>query len=482
MPNTINIKAKESCWNCKLLKYHYMEITINRINLFITHSVIYSLLLSRCRLYFLILATLWLFFLCHTATAAEFSKVLKPYLNYTVTADDNILRIRDNLTPDSITDAHIRNLIAQGKLADVSNRMTGGIMFEKEMSRQRFTADFNWTYTKFERFSTVDNDVKSATGNWNWFLGKRLEGNMGATYVESLMPFIFQPGLKIIRTEQRQFINGAWNFHPRWRLVGEYTHYSLDTGKNPRADNLDRSENRFEGGIDYVTPGKNTFGIVFRNILGNFTNPARDASGTIIIESDGSFIDNGFYQKEVLARVNWAVSEKSRLQASAGWVERLNNDLKQRNFNGFNGTVTYHWQPTAKLGLTVNGWRLTSSMNNLTANFSLNTGASIVPSWNITEKIRLEGDFSYETRNFNRFTEITDQFPVGRNNTLRNAALKLIYSPYLGLQLTTSIYHSDFNAEPFIRTTPAGTQVLTNPGDFNANGVTASLQYIYGKR
>lgn len=119
----------------------------------------------------------------------------------------------------------------------------------------------------------MSNDFKNATGNWNWVVGKRLEGNMGVIYHESLMPFLFQPGTKIIRSEQTEFINAAWSVHPRWRLNSEYLHYSLDTGKNnPRAANLDRTEDRFEGGIDYVTPGKNTIGVLFRYIIGDFSS------------------------------------------------------------------------------------------------------------------------------------------------------------------------------------------------------------------
>ena len=466
------------------MKYHFMVITVNCTDKF-NPTVINFIPQRQYWFIFTFFATILLFFLSQSASAAEFRKILKPYFNYAVTADDNMLRFRDNFSSNPalnqiVEDERVRELIRQGKFADVSNRMTGGLMFEKEMARQRFSADFNWAYTKYERFTGVDNDVKSGMGKWNWFLGKRLEGNMGATYTESLMPFVFQPGLKIIRTEQTQFFNGAWRFHPSWRLVGEYMHYSLDTGRSPRANNLNRSENRFEGGIEYITPNNNTVGVIFRNILGEFTNPALDPiTGVIIIDEAGRPFDNGYDQKEVLATVNWLFSAKSRIQGSAGWVDRQNKSGKARDFSGFNGRVTYQWQPTAKLGLTINGWRLTSSMNNLTANFGINTGVSAIPDWNITEKVRLEGEFSYETRNFNRFSELTDPtFPIGRKNTLRNATLRLVYTPYLGLQLSTSIYHSDLNSEAFVNQSGA----VINPGDFNANGVIAGLQYIYGQR
>jgi exopolysaccharide biosynthesis operon protein EpsL len=446
-----------------------MEVTFTRVNSSIIHPTVCFLWLRRYPLCFLIPGALTLFLFNHATRAAEFSKVLKPYASYTTIADDNILRIRDNFDPQNIESPRIRDLVSQGKLADVSHRMTGGVIFQKEISRQRLSADLSWTYNKFQRFHEMDNDLKNFRGNWHWFLGNKLEGNMGASYVQSLMPFVFQPGIKTIRTEQTQFINAAWHFHPRWRLNGEYTHYDLDNDnkKIERLQYLNRVENRFEGGIDYITPNKNTVGVLFRGILGNFKFPVDLTPDNLL---DNSFANNDYDQKEVLGKINWIVTAKSTLQGTAGWVERQNASFKERDFSGFNGRLTYHWQPTEKLGLTINGWRLTATAQNITAGFSLNTGTSVIPSWNITEKVRLEGEFSYETRNFNRFSIFTDPIlPLGRHNTLRNAMLKLAYTPYQGLQLSTSIYHSDISTDAAL-------------GGFNANGVNANLQYVYGQR
>ena len=109
-------------------------------------------------------------------------------------------------------------------------------------------------------------------------------------------------------------------------------------------------------------------------------------------------------------------------------------------------------------------------MQMLTANFSLNTGASVIPSWNITQKVRLEGDFSYQKIKFDRFTSLTDgALTLGPNNTLRNAAIKLLYNPYRGLQLSASVYHNDLKSD-------------TSAGGFSANGANVNLQYTYGRR
>lgn len=288
---------------------------------------------------------------------------------------------------------------------------------------------------------------------------------MGASYVQSLAPFLFQPGTKNIRTEQREFINAIWRFHPSWNLHGDYTRYDLSTDSPvDRLKFLNRIEDRFEGGIDYVTSGRNTVGILFRNIIGNFTSPPTTADGSRL------FTDNDYDQKAVMARINWVVTEKSRLVWTGGWVERKNASFSERDFSGFNARMIYAWEPTSKVGLTLNAWRETGTMQQITASFSLNTGVSVVPSWNITQKVALEGNFSYETREFSRFVALTDPIlSVGRNNTIRNAAIKLTYTPYLGLQLSASVYNNYLKTDNAL-------------GGFSANGANINLQYIYGKR
>lgn len=433
--------------------HQFMEVTLTSITQYLTRIATRFSRPSRLR--FFLPGVLLLFFFNQFASAAVIGKVVQPFASYAFTADDNLLRIRDKMDP--------LPLLGTRNLFDMSHRFTGGLMFEKEISRQRLTANLNWTHTSFEKFNQLDNDLKSMNGNWNWFLGNRLEGNMGASYVQSLAPFLFQPGVKNIRTEQTEFINAIWRFHPSWSLNGGYTHYDLSNDSPSNVFRfLNRIENRFEGGVDYLTSGRNTVGVLFRNILGDFT--------ANVPTPDGSFADTSYDQKEVLAKINWVVSAKSNLNGTGGWVDRKNASYQGRDFSGFNARMVYRWQPTSKIGLSVSGWRESAAMQQLTARFSLNTGVSVAPSWNITEKVRLEGNFFYQTMKFDRLSNLTDEsFVVGTNNTLRNSSIKLTYTPYLGLQLSASIYNNYLKSDSSL-------------GGFNANGANVNLQYIYGKR
>lgn len=151
-------------------------------------------------------------------------------------------------------------------------------------------------------------------------------------------------------------------------------------------------------------------------------------------------------------------------------MERTNASFSARNFSGFNARLAYNWQPTDRVGISVSGWRETAAMQMLTASFSLNTGGSFAPYWDITRKVRLQGDFSYQDLKFDNFSVFTDSFaPIGTHNTLRNATVRLTYTPYPGLQLMASGYHNDL-------------QTNNSLGGFNANGANINLQYTYGKR
>jgi len=430
-----------------------MEVTFTRSTQSVTCIDIAICLSRPVRLRTLIFAGALLLLLNSAASAAVFGKLVQPYGSYGFTADDNLLRIRDKMDP--------RPMLGTDNLFDMSHRFTGGVLLEKEIGRQQFNANLNWTHTRFERFDQLNNNLKNFSGSWHWFLGNRLEGNMGASYVQSLAPFLFQPGVKNVRTEQTEFINAAWSLHPRWRLNGSYTRYDLNSN-SPSLRFLNRIEDRFEGGVDFVTPSRNTIGVLFRDTIGDFP--------VLVRAPDGSFTDNSYNQKEALAKVNWVVSGKSRLYGTGGWVERTNASFTARNFSGFNARLTYNWQPTGKLGLSVSGWRETAAMQMLTASFSLNTGVSVAPYWEITRKVKLEGDFSYQHMKFDRFSSLTDTaLPLGTSNTFRNATVRLIYAPYPGLQFTASAYHNDLGTNYFL-------------GGFNANGVNINLQYTYGKQ
>ncbi len=374
-------------------------------------------------------------------------------MSYTMTADDNILRIRDHMDAEA--------LLGTNKLFDFSHSFLAGAIVDKQISRQKLNINGNWSHNRYERFSQINNNAYDLQGNWNWFLGNRFEGNMGANFNKGQAPFLFQPGLKNIRTQHTEYFNFAWHYHPSWRLRGDYTHFDFKTD-NPVLQFQNRREDRFETGWDYVASSGSTFGVQYRHIRGEFTSPFQTATGI--------FTENNYNQNEIKGRIDWKITGKSQIKLLGGWVERKNETISASDFNGLNVRLTYFWQPTNKTGIVLSGWRETVAIQTLRANFSLNTGGSSSAYWQLSHKTKLNGNFSYNTQNFDNFTGVTNDFSgFGNKNRITKASLELTYTPFYGTEISATGFLTSLSTSS-VR------------GGFDAHGAILSLRYILGRQ
>jgi len=284
---------------------------------------------------------------------------------------------------------------------------------------------------------------------------------MGATYVHDLAPFLFQPGVKNLRDTKTQYFNGDWRFHSNWGLHSGYTHFNQTNGA-AITKFLNREEHIFDFGVNFYATDINKVGVLFRRTWGDF--PASS-----VLAPDGVAADNSFDQNEVRAVVDWFFSGKSWVQFSGGWVERKNATFSSNDFNGFNARVIYILRPTAKTAMALSGWRETGPVNAINARFSLNTGVSFAPSWDITEKIKLQGEVLYENREFNGFAGGAGTALVARktDNKVFDGSLGLVYKPYTGIQVSALAYHKQLTIDDAAL------------GDMTANGASITIRYTF---
>lgn len=382
-------------------------------------------------------------FFGHPALATALGDMFRPYVDYKVNFDDNMLRLRDNMNVENF---------GGSKESDISQRIMGGLIIEKEISRQRLTADGNFSHTFYDRFSFYDHNAQDVQGNWNWFLGDKFEGNMGATYVKDLAPFLFFPGIRNLQTVKTQFFNGDWRFLPNWSMHSGYTHF-VQTSNNIITKFQNREEHLFDVGFDFWASDTNKAGVRYRRINGDFTfNPLG--------------VDDSYNQNEVRAVVDWFLSGKSWVQFSGGWVERKSPAFPERDFNGFNARATYVWRPTAKIQMALAGWRETGPVNAINARFSLNTGVSFTPSWDITNKLKLQGEVLYDNRDFNGLDGVT-LASTSNKNKIFDGSLGLIYKPYTGVEISALGYHKQLTIDDNIL------------GNMAANGATINIRYTF---
>ena len=359
--------------------------------------------------------------------------------------DDNLFRLPDehpgfdNQRSDSARQAH------------------AGALFNKTYGRQKVFAQARFTRVEFDHFDQLDYDGKDVQARWNWQIGNRFEGVLGANYEQTLAPYTdFRSNQRNLREHRRQYFDGAWRFHPSWRARtaasrDKYTYELLVQRFN------DRTEDAVELGGDYLPPSGSSVGLVARRIKGDYLS--RRMFG-------GLSLDESFEQDELKARINWIASGSTMVQVLAGHAKRKYRARSERDASGFNGRITAVHQPRGKVRYTAAAWREFSAVESNVISYSLNRGASATASWEATAKVKVDANASYEKRAYK--ARVLLNAAQDLDDSLKQASLSATWTPRRTVSLTAALARQQRSGSPFL-----------GLGRFKANTVSlaANLQF-----
>jgi exopolysaccharide biosynthesis operon protein EpsL len=339
--------------------------------------------------------------------------------------DDNVLGLAPGVSAISA--------VGVDSKSDLSQTLEAGVQLDKTLGRQYFTGTLKAGKTRYETYKALNFDGRDLLANWNWFLGNHLQGNVGVTYVKGLTPFTdFHQLVKNTRTQKREYFDGAWRFHPSWRARTGISRYDLEYDLLSQKP-ADRTETRSELGLDYLARSGSSIGLVVAHLNGNYPNR---------LQIGNQALSNSYKQDEIKANIDWLFSGKTRLRLLAGQVSRSQDDPRVKDFNGFNARLTADWLSTGKLGMTGAVWRETGIVDDLSAVYSINKGVSLMPRWQVSEKVLLEMMLKYERRDFSQSLASSSNFLRGRQDALRTASVAISYKPLRNTVIQTSIFHS----------------------------------------
>jgi len=344
--------------------------------------------------------------------------VLRPYVGYALAHDDNLLGAGEGADT---------NQSATSRLA------SAGLLVDKSVSQQRLTAALHFTRIRYDSLPELDNDAKDLRANWNWHVANHLDGDLGVSYVEALAPFVnFHARERNVRSERREFGEARWLLHPSWRLRAGASRSTLEYDL-PSQQGGNRVEQTSELGLDYVARSGSTVGTQLRRTRGRYPNR---------LQVDALLVDNSYQQDEFKAKVNWLVTAKTQLQFLGGLVKRKHDDFPARDYSGVNARAHASWQPSAKLGIALGAWREIGALDDVTTSYTLNRGASLGATWDATDKLRFDALFKHETSDYSGTAVVSSALPE-RKDTVRRAALKLVYRVTSHLQLGAQAYRNE---------------------------------------
>lgn len=375
--------------------------------------------------------------------------VLKPYLSYSYSYDDNMLRLNNRAQAQAVT--------GTDDLADSTQRLDAGLAVEKQIGQQRFSVNGAVNRTRFSNLRALDYDGRDLRASWNWRVGKYLEGNLGISDTKTLAPFVdFHRAEPNLRRQQRKYFDAAWRMHPSWKLYGGISSYRL-TYDLAAQQTADRNEDGTELGVSYVAASDSSVGVLLRHLRGEYPN--KEVIGDLVINND-------YAQNEVLAKVDWHVTGKTRLQFQGGRVERNHVFSPLHDFRGINGRLTATWLATAKTNVMLSAWRETGSYYDLSSTYTVNQGLSLGVQWKVSAKVQIDGLVKHEVRNFDGFSQLADPLSMNRKDTFRYASLSLAYLPTPRWQWRISIYRDQQSSN-------------RNFIGYRANGAMISTSYAF---
>jgi len=375
---------------------------------------------------------------------ADISETFKPFISVGQTYDDNLLRLPEN-TPDGI------------QRSDRATQAIAGIALDRPIGRQKITGQAKVSRVTFDHYDQLDYNGKDFSLDWAWVVGNHFDGNIGGSYQQVLTPFNdFHSEERNLRTQRREYANGGWRMHPSWRIYTGFQRDRFDYELAAQSLN-NRKEDRSEAGIDYHASSGSRVGLVARHIKGSFLNPRR--IGT-------TFLDQNYTQDELKANINWLYSDITQLQLLAGYAKRKHDTFTERDTSGLNGRATVNWRPRSKLRFTAETWREFSAVESIVVNNSVNKGASLNATWDISAKVQANAGVKREKRKFERLPYVT--FDGDPSDTTRSTNVGVVYQPWRKVQLSVTGFKDRRTGTPLIGT-----------GSYKAKGVSfmATVQF-----
>jgi hypothetical protein len=305
----------------------------------------------------------------------------------------------------------------------------------------------------FRHYDQLDYNGKDFSGAWEWHLANHLEGHVGGSYAQTLTSFAdFHSNERNLRTQRHSYVDGAWRFHPSWRIRGGFTRDTFAYDLSSQRAN-DRTEDVAELGLDYLAASGSRVGLVLRQLKGGYTN--RRSFGGVAVDED-------YTQDELKANVYWAIGGVTQVQLLAGWARRKHDFFTERDANGLNGRGVVYWRPLARLKFTLSGWREFAAVESTLATNSLNKGGSLAASYDISAKLRAEASYKRERRDFSKLARLN--LPLDLIDSSHGYTAGLSYAPLPSVQMGVNVFNEQRSGLPYVGT-----------GAYSANGISLSL-------
>jgi exopolysaccharide biosynthesis operon protein EpsL len=369
-----------------------------------------------------------------------------------LTYDSNLYRL-----PSYITD--VTALVGRNaSRADHINTASLGADGRWSLGRQRFDADVRVDDNWFSGNSSLNN--KSGTGKflWTWRVGSLLSGQLGGDYTRSLAGFAYTGFLgRDVVDSWEYFGTARYQLGPHWAAFGGINEADSSHGASLERVNDLRTKSG-NAGVEYATNVNDSFALEYRYTDGSYPQ-------NYIVLNAASF-DRDYRDESTRFLVKYALTEKTSLNASAGYLKRdYRNATSIGAFSGDIWRLSVQWQPSEKTQLNFAAWHDLAAFLYAQSDYFVQKAERISAVWVATEKLT-----------FSTALTISDQDYIGsslssltlgsRHDRVTSEQTSIVYTPRRALSINVSYrYEQRTSNQPQYK--------------YNDNLVTAGLTYQF---
>jgi Putative beta-barrel porin 2 len=328
------------------------------------------------------------------------------------------------------------------KAHDYVNSPGAGLSGQWGIGRQIINVDLNVQDNRYSNNTNLNNISSTDTAVFNWGLGGVLSGQVGINYIRGLAGFVNATSYaRNIYEQANYFAATRLQVGPRWAIYGGIENSLVGFGHDvPGGDNSNAKS--VDLGFDFVTNVEDTIGLDYRY------SDIRYSHG---IALSSTVFAPDFRDERIRLLVKRALSEKTSIDLSAGYLERTYANTLIGSFKGPIWSGTLGWQPTGKTQLLASTWRNLRAYLTDQTYYYRSTGVSLSPVWNLTEKINLSFLVSRESQTYIGSGLFGGGLP-GRRDTVNAQAASITYTPIRALILDFSYRHEQRDSNVQLRT------------------------------
>jgi hypothetical protein len=335
--------------------------------------------------------------------------------------DDNLYRLPDGI--GNLTTLIGRRAARQDHLDTAS----AGLDAQWTRSGQALGVDARVDENRYAQNTDLDNTSGHAKVVWDWRSGTQWLGEIGADFTQALAGSANSKYFEKDMVDQAEYFgNATLQVDSRWNLTASLRHADHTHSALPRQFEDFHSTTEIAG-IQYVSLQQNSFGAEYRHVTGNFTQP---------LPLDGVNFNQDYREDAARVLAAWQLGGSTRIDASAGYLVRSYPRADRGGYSGAVWRASLQWQAAPKTTLVLNGWRELNAYLDAESDYYVSSGASLVPTWNATERIALLATLSWTDQNYAN-TNPDLIATVARHDRLSTQQFAVAYTPreWLRVQL-----------------------------------------------